>query len=53
MVARMVAESKEIARRNARAADSVIFTSMLGHKSSVKRVRAVLEDAGKVKRCIS
>ena len=26
---------------------------MLGHKSSVKRVRAVLEDAGKVRRFIS
>ena len=53
MVARMVAESKEIARRSVIAADSVIFTSMLGHKSSVKRVRAVLEDTGKVKRFIS
>jgi len=53
MVARMIAESREITRRSARAADSVIFTSMLGHKSSVKRVRAVLEDAGKVKRFIS
>ena len=53
MVARMIAESREIARRSVIAAGSVIFTSMLGHKSSVKRVRAVLEDAGKVKRLIS
>ena len=50
MVARMIAESREIAQRSEKAADSVIFTCMLGHKTSVKKVRAVLEDAGKVEK---
>ena len=46
IVARMVAESSDMCARSARAAETVIFTCMLGHKSSVKKVRAAMEDAG-------
>ena len=48
MVARMITESREIAVKSVKAADIVIFTCMLGHKTSVKKVRAALEDAGKI-----
>lgn len=50
MVARMIAESREIAQGSAKAADSVIFTCMLGHKASVKKVRAALDESGKVRK---
>lgn len=50
MVTRMIAESREIAQRSAKAANSVIFTCMLGYKTSVKKVRAALDDAGKVEK---